>query len=65
MFVHESITEEHVIEAIKTDRNVGFCIACGETTYSIEPDARKYCCESCGEDTVYGAEELLFRLYHK
>jgi hypothetical protein len=25
----------------------------------VEPDARKYECESCGANSVYGAEELL------
>jgi predicted RNA-binding Zn-ribbon protein involved in translation (DUF1610 family) len=37
----------------------GFCIACGEEAYQVEPDARKYKCDSCGEHEVYGAEELL------
>lgn len=39
----------------------GFCIACGEEAYGVEPDARKYQCESCGVRAVYGAEELLIR----
>jgi CRISPR/Cas system-associated protein Cas10 (large subunit of type III CRISPR-Cas system) len=28
----------------------------------VEPDARKYECEVCGEPGVYGAEELLMVL---
>lgn len=37
----------------------GFCLACGIEVFSgVEPDARKYPCESCGEDMVYGVEEL-------
>jgi hypothetical protein len=36
----------------------GFCIACGCEAGGVEPDARKYVCESCGEPCVYGAEEL-------
>ena len=28
----------------------------------MEPDARKYQCESCGGPGVYGAEELLLHL---
>lgn len=37
----------------------GFCLACGEPAYGIEPDARRYECESCGERQVYGVDELL------
>ena len=37
----------------------GFCRACGAEAYSVEPDARKYTCESCGAKQVYGAEELV------
>lgn len=43
----------------------GFCLACGETAYSVEPDARKYKCAACGALKVYGAQELLLmNLYH-
>lgn len=37
----------------------GFCRACGETAFGVEPDARKYVCESCNAPQVYGLEELL------
>ena len=50
---------DRIIQAIKDDDNIGFCIACGEEVYGVEPDARCYECESCGELKVYGAEELL------
>lgn len=46
------------IEDMMSDQG-GFCIACGEEAYSIEPDARKYECEYCGKNKVYGAEELV------
>lgn len=36
----------------------GFCLACGETADGVEPDARRYTCECCGADKVYGPEEL-------
>jgi hypothetical protein len=36
----------------------GFCIGCGREAEGVEPDARRYTCESCGECRVYGAEEL-------
>lgn len=40
--------------------NCGLCIRCGETAVgSVEPDARKYTCEACEENGVYGAQELL------
>lgn len=37
---------------------LGFCLACGQEAYGIEPDARKYVCESCEAPKVYGLEEL-------
>lgn len=40
--------------------NPGFCVGCGEEACGVEPDARRYTCESCGEPKVFGAEELLF-----
>lgn len=38
--------------------NLGFCFGCGIGVQGVEPDAREYECESCGEYQVYGAEEL-------
>ena len=52
-------TLEEVIEAAKADDNTGFCLACGEEIFGVEPDARRYECEYCGERAVYGAEEIL------
>ena len=37
----------------------GLCLACGEYHDGIEPDARECTCEACGEDQVYGLEEIL------
>lgn len=37
----------------------GFCTNCGAERECCEPDAREYDCEECGENKVYGAEELL------
>lgn len=45
--------------AVEADDNLGFCIACGEEAFGVEPDARNYECEACGESKVFGAEELL------
>lgn len=39
---------------------LGYCVTCGEEGgESVEPDARKYPCDRCGTNTVYGAQELL------
>lgn len=51
-------TWEQLEEAIG-EGSQGFCIACGEQADGVEPDARNYECEACGERQVYGAEELL------
>ena len=54
----------HVSEADYADLTEnygGFCIECGDQAYGVEPDARRYRCESCGARAVYGAEELLIR----
>lgn len=38
---------------------IGVCLACGERQDSVEPDARNYPCDTCGEQQVFGIEELL------
>lgn len=45
--------------ACRSGEYVGYCTACGAESYGVEPDAREYECENCGEKQVYGAEELL------
>jgi predicted RNA-binding Zn-ribbon protein involved in translation (DUF1610 family) len=62
MKMHESVTIDRITDAIEEDDNVGFCTACGAEAYNVEPDARRYRCEECGERAVYGAEELLLHL---
>jgi hypothetical protein len=49
------VTEDEFAELDTT----GFCVACGAEVLGVEPDARQYACEGCGEETVYGVEELL------
>jgi hypothetical protein len=39
------VTLNQVIAAIEADDNLGFCVACGEETDGVEPDARRYTCE--------------------
>ncbi len=64
--MHPSITVDRVIEAVEREMssldNPGFCLACGEDADGVEPDAREYECESCGERQVYGAAELLIMI---
>jgi hypothetical protein len=66
MKMHVSIRLERVEEAVGRHQhaldNPGFCVKCGADAEGVEPDARKYECESCGEPGVYGAEELLMAL---
>ena len=56
------ITVEQLLVAVEADECIGFCVACGAEHYGVEPDARKYLCEECGQSEVYGAEDLLIRI---
>ena len=58
----QKVSLDQVMQAVEEDDNSGFCLACGEQAYGVEPDARKYVCESCGAARVYGAEELLIMM---
>jgi hypothetical protein len=49
--------------AVERDNNEGFCLACGILASGVEPDARGYKCDACGELGVYGAEEILIQLF--
>lgn len=62
MNMHPKITPEIILEAVQADDNLGFCVECGMEAQCVEPDARRYKCESCGEFAVYGAPELMMRL---
>lgn len=50
---------EWVEEAMHSDDSLGWCIACGDEAYGVEPDAERYCCEGCGEHAVFGAGNLV------
>ncbi len=56
---HPSVTLDRIMSMAEADDNEGICLACGEDASGVEPDARKYECESCGEPRVYGAMALL------
>lgn len=60
--IQPKITAEQILAAVEADDNLGFCVKCGAEAFSVEPDARRYKCESCGEMAVFGAQELLIRL---
>ena len=66
MRIHPDVTLERVTEAVERAQssldNPGFRVRCGAEAEGVEPDARKYECESCGEPGVHGAEELLLHL---
>ena len=36
------------MDACVADDYIGYCICCGAEHHNIEPDARKYECEECG-----------------
>jgi len=56
--MHPSITLDSILAAVADDY-IGICVRCGQEQEGVEPDARKYECDSCGANSVYGAEELL------
>lgn len=66
MKMHSSITPMRLLEACeRRDTNLdnpGFCIDCGHEQDGCEPDAREYECEVCGENKVYGSDELLMEV---
>jgi hypothetical protein len=56
------LTLARVMRAVEEDNGLGFCKTCGAEAYNVEPDARNYTCESCGNADVFGAEELLMEM---
>ena len=55
----DSEMTERLIDMAQSGSNEGICMNRGEEHFEVEPDARKYICESCGKKAVYGAEEAL------
>lgn len=57
------LSDEEIIEAVEFDENIGFCLMCGADKDCDEIlIARGDKCDHCGENAVYGAEELLLML---
>lgn len=51
---------DEALRSAQADELAGFCVACGEQHDGLlEPDARNVHCEICGEDQVFGAEEIV------
>ena len=63
---HPTVTAERVMELCQRRMtsldNPGICFACGEEAEGVEPDARRYICEACGEPRVYGCEDAMLML---
>lgn len=58
--MHRTLTMARIIAAIQDGSDSpGFCVSCGADAYGVEPDTRQYPCDECGEEQVFGAEELL------
>jgi DNA-directed RNA polymerase subunit RPC12/RpoP len=62
--IHQSITPRRVLAAVQQEEYPGFCLACGQEVFGVEPDARRYECEACGARRVFGAEEILLMMGH-
>lgn len=63
MVNYTNVTGQRVVDACVRRRlslaNPGFCLECGAEVEGVDPDARRYECEACGEPAVFGCEELL------
>lgn len=55
----QKLTLEQITAAAERQDGEGFCLACGAEAHGVEPDARNYECEACGQSHVFGAEEIL------
>jgi hypothetical protein len=60
---HEALTDEAIFDAAERRMcgvgNPGFCLACGNERDGTAPDARRFRCEACGANQVYGLDELM------
>ena len=58
MKLPKGLTIEDVMEYCE-DGTVGFCMSCGELADGVEPDAERYECDNCQNESVYGAEQII------
>ena len=59
---YECIPLDDIIAALERDDMTGFCLSCHTESRGAEPDAINYPCESCGENKVFGAYEILVHI---
>ena len=59
------VSVDQILSAAQRDDNTGICVCCGHEQGETEPDARQYWCQNpdCRTNGVFGAEELITRLY--
>jgi hypothetical protein len=62
LIARKALTMAQIVRAVKADNMTGFCVHCRARAKNVEPDARNYPCERCGEPAVMGAEEMLMRV---
>lgn len=67
MVLPDCLSEDVLMAAVQESMfgmgSAGFCMRCGQEQSGCEPDAREYECESCGENAVYGAQEILLECF--
>lgn len=56
------ISQARIMRAVQSGEYIGFCTSCGSDQSGVEPEANGYKCESCGQMTVSGAENLLLEI---
>ena len=61
MKLHPDIDRDELVSDTFSLEMLGYCNACGVPGYGLEPDARRFVCEECGQPEVFGAEELLIQ----
>lgn len=59
--IKSPVTCDQILAAVERDDFTGICLRCGYEQGGCEPDARRYTCENCDCDAVFGAEELMLR----
>lgn len=49
-------------ESLLGDSSLSYCLGCGESGPSLEPDASNISCESCGAAMVAGLDVIVMQL---
>lgn len=56
------LAEYGELDAAMDDTDDGICHNCGHIQSNVEPDARNYKCENCGDNAVFGIEQTVISL---